>query len=175
MKTAKVFPLDKQDFFNNPSSHNNFPPLRINFNYCYQITDKGVLDLGLRHLSQLRSLHLRFFECNRITAEGWMNLASNGLRHLSQLESLVLRPCTEISDEGVRDLAMYGLKPLAKLASLSLDFSHCQKITDQGMMNLANEGLRHLSQLKSLTLEFVYCERFTHEGWVNPVTGSDGN
>ena len=90
-----------------------------------------LISQGLKNLTQLSSLNLKF---------SW---------------------CYHITNEGLIDFTSQSVKDLTQLSSLNLDFSRCSKITDDGVNILVSQGLKYLTQLTSLRLDFEACEAIT--------------
>ena len=138
----------------------------LNLSYCYGITDKGLMDLGLLKLE-----HLDLSECSGITMDGVLALNYEYLKYLNltfcqnvigydfhclrNLHTLILYAC-DVSDEDIKHLGNLH----------TLDLGYCNNVTDFGISFLSNlhelnlsgcyeisdDGIKHLGGLNTLYL-----------------------
>jgi hypothetical protein len=126
-------------------------------NLEYLDLDKGVTDIGLKHVGQVRGLRWLRLRTGRIWGPGLAELA-----HLPQLERL----CIWGSDQQFSDRHIQYLEGLTHLKSLTL-WACCANLTDASLASIGK--LRNLEELHFVGWDNF--PRFTPAG-LSHLTGS---
>ena len=126
--------------------------LHLNFSFCLEIGDKGIIDLsrGLGCLINLSELELSFQRCLKFSDKGAAVL-SKELQKLSKLEhlQLMLMSCTGITNIGIRSLTQ-SVVTLPALNTFYFGFGHWPNISDECLEDVVKlvSAVSTLSDLK---------------------------
>lgn len=131
--------------------------LLLHFEFCNQITSRGVAEIAERLPPALLKLDLNFGCCKEIKDEGVVALAEKLPSSLQDFR-LDLKYCKKVGDKG---LATLGKRLPASVTRLALVFGDCELIYDSGVSAFAK---RLPGSLEFLELNFWRCQNVGDQG-----------